>query len=458
MQRVITFPSRADRAGRGKSRRGRIGLFGFIRRDLLLALCLALAAASCGREAPSKGQPQLVATAPSVATDFRTPAALQEALSISRVEPGDPTRGKALALEYQCNRCHDGSGHEPMQLSMHCVHCHQQILAGEFKAPRASLDKWVKTVQYVQVAPSLEAISERLRGDWIADYLQQPHDVRPELLPNMPRLAIDAETARHLVAYLTEGKTARVPAELGRHDRALGRKLLETRGCGSCHTLSGAPPLPQRPRLEPGDHAANRAIMLAPDLYHTRQRFRPDRLVAWLEDPASLKPSTLMPATGLSRSEAEQVAAYLLYEPFAKPPAKPMPKRLPLLERRVSYTEVDEKVFRVTCRHCHSNQDIALGEGGPGNTGGFGFEAKGLDLSSYRAISSGYKDAEGVRHSVFAPLSDGTPRLVAALLARQAEERGQPNREVRGMPLGLPALSPVQIQLLESWVAQGRPR
>jgi hypothetical protein len=38
------------------------------------------------------------------------------------------------------------------------------------------------------------------------------------------------------------------------------------------------------------------------------------------------------------------------------------------------------------------------------------------------------------------------------------EERGQRHALVRGMPLGLPALTPEQVQLVESWIAQGRPR
>jgi hypothetical protein len=29
---------------------------------------------------------------------------------------------------------------------------------------------------------------------------------------------------------------------------------------------------------------------------------------------------------------------------------------------------------------------------------------------------------------------------------------------VRGMPLGLPAVGPEEIQLVESWIAQGRPQ
>jgi hypothetical protein len=67
-------------------------------------------------------------------------------------------------------------------------------------------------------------------------------------------------------------------------------------------------------------------------------------------------------------------------------------------------------------------------------------------------------DDRGERRSVFETLDDGTPRLVAALLARAAEEAGQPDPRVRGMPLGLPALPPEDIQLVETWIAQGRPR
>jgi hypothetical protein len=131
---------------------------------------------------------------------------------------------------------------------------------------------------------------------------------------------------------------------------------------------------------------------------------------------------------------------------------------LPVLDRKVEFQEVMDAVFGVTCRHCHSNPDASLGDGGPGNTGGFGFKPKGLDLATYRGVAAGYLDPGGERSSVFLPLPDGTPRLVAALLARQKEEAGQRDELVRGMPLGLPALSAEQVQLVESWVAQGRPR
>ena len=90
-------------------------------------------------------------------------------------------------------------------------------------------------------------------------------------------------------------------------------------------------------------------------------------------------------------------------------------------------------------------------------SGGMGFPPRHLDLSTYESINSGYLDDEGELTSLFSTTPDGTPRIVAVLLARQREIVGQPG-PLRGMPLGFPPLSAEDIQLVESWVAQGRPR
>lgn len=45
-----------------------------------------------------------------------------------------------------------------------------------------------------------------------------------------------------------------------------------------------------------------------------------------------------------------------------------------------------------------------------------------------------------------------------ALLARYDEENGAETGAVRGMPLGYDPLSLEEIQLVETWVAQGRPK
>jgi hypothetical protein len=118
---------------------------------------------------------------------------------------------------------------------------------------------------------------------------------------------------------------------------------------------------------------------------------------------------------------------------------------------------VSEKILRGSCWHCHSDPDYAFGDGGPGNTGGFGFAGKGVQLATYDGVLSGYVDAEGERQSLLETAS-GKSVLVESLLARREEEAGRPRDDVLGMPLGLPALSAERIQLVESWVAQGAPR
>jgi hypothetical protein len=99
-----------------------------------------------------------------------------------------------------------------------------------------------------------------------------------------------------------------------------------------------------------------------------------------------------------------------------------------------------------------------LGDGGPGNTGGFGFKPRGLNVSRYEYVQAGYLDDDGERQSVFRKTSKGVPRLVAAMMARHFELAGKPDDEVRGMPLGFPPIPIEDIQLVLTWIAQGRPR
>jgi hypothetical protein len=50
------------------------------------------------------------------------------------------------------------------------------------------------------------------------------------------------------------------------------------------------------------------------------------------------------------------------------------------------------------------------------------------------------------------------PWLVAAMYARHVEVAGGKVEGVRGMPLGLPPMTLEEIQLVETWISQGRPR
>jgi cytochrome c1 len=409
----------------------------------VLAVGVTLLLASCGRsasETPPEGTP--------------VPASVAPAAPVTMVEAapaGDPLRGRELVERLECNRCHEGTGLSKPALEKDCVRCHQQIEDGTYRASAEKMGKWRGHLGHLRDVPSLERAGDRLKPEFVERFLQTPQDLRPHLVPTMPRLPLTPADARDVAAYLVRDRAPASPVTLAGADPVEGRRLVESRACGACHELSAVARLTFRP-----DPSA-RVTWLAPDLAFVRDRQRPEDLVRWLMDPQKVKPGTPMPSPGLSEKEAIDVAAFLMTVPLA-PSIKIVPARLPVLERPVPFDEVMERVLGKTCRHCHGNADLAMGDGGPGNTGGFGYRGKHLSFSTYTSMTAGMVDERGQRRSVFAPTRDGTPLLVAALLARQAEETGSFDPEIRGMPLGLPALSAEEIQLVESWIAQGRPR
>jgi mono/diheme cytochrome c family protein len=433
-----------------------------VRRPATLALILVLAA--CKR--PPERQPTETSSRPAASSADAAPAVAPAPLEGA----GDAARGKELAEAFECGRCHrtrfdhDAGVFGRGQQDKDCTLCHEWVAEGarhdDSQPPPTTLAGWQRSVRRLQDVPTLTG-SGRYRRAWLERFLVEPEDLRPNLAPTMPRLAITPGQARDIVAWLASlsaldgGAPAASPDVLAGADAARGRRLVEQQSCGSCHAFTGVPPLPAQP---PSGADPPRAVALAPDLRFVRARLDPGDLLVWLRNPASIRPRTDMPKPSLSAEEARDVAAYLLQAELAPPAPRAIPARLPLLERRVGFDEVDRKVFHKICRHCHGEPDLALGDGGPGNTGGFGFAPRGLSLSEYEAVCAGSLDELGHRRSIFAPTSDGTPRLVRALLARQREEAGKPDPEMRGMPLGLPSLPPEDIQVVETWVAQQHPR
>jgi cytochrome c len=392
-----------------------------------------------------------------------------EDAKLSRPEPvsssSAPTHamvedGRALVAKHECNRCHEGTGLAAVPPQKNCVQCHDQIATGSFAAPPAALAKWKPHVAELRFVPSLARAGAMLKPAWIASYLQAPHDVRPALHAEMPRLDVDRSQADAIARYLAS--MSRVPASASEDaqptgDAERGRRLFREKQCGTCHAFTGSGMT--APLTKTTDEARN---VLAPDLAFARARLRRDLVAGWIRDPASIAADATMPKQDVTRREADDLVAFLFDAPLEPPAEKPAPARLPLLERPVRYQEVADRVLHKICWHCHSQPDYARGDGGPGNTGGFGFAGRGLDLSSYESIAGGYRNAAGERVSVFfsamgTGVEGAEPMLVAVLLAREQEHAGRMGT-VRGMPLGLPPISPEDIQLVASWVAQGHPR
>jgi cytochrome c len=87
-------------------------------------------------------------------------------------------------------------------------------------------------------------------------------------------------------------------------DPAVGKQLIVTYGCGSCHTIPGVrvanglvgPPL---------EHFARRAY-IAGEVPNSA-----DFLVRWIEVPQAIEPGTAMPNLGVTEGQARSIAAYL---------------------------------------------------------------------------------------------------------------------------------------------------
>lgn len=85
----------------------------------------------------------------------------------------------------------------------------------------------------------------------------------------------------------------------------LGRALIASYGCGSCHTVPGVkgadalvgPPL---------THFARRSYV-AGQLSNT-----PENLARWIQNPQQIAPGTAMPDLDVTAEEARNIAAYLL--------------------------------------------------------------------------------------------------------------------------------------------------
>ncbi|MBX3158887.1 MAG: c-type cytochrome [Deltaproteobacteria bacterium] len=355
-----------------------------------------------------------------------------------------------LIAKYECTRCHEVPKVAAAVRDKHCVACHRQILDGTFAAEPERLAKWRGRITSLTDVPSL-AGADRLRRAWVRDFLLRPHDVRPELVAEMPRLALAPADAEKLAGHLVPEDRAD-PVD---GDPAAGEQLFRNLGCARCHRFTGASVDDTAMHATGAKQPAplDRAWQLAPDLRYARDRVQPAQLAAWIAAPRGL-----MPKLGVDDAQARDLAAFLARTPLAALPPRPPAKRLPVLDRAVTWDEVEAKVFRNVCWHCHAVPDFARGDGGPGNSGGFGFAPRGLDVSSYTGIAAGSLDDEGERRSIFAQLPDGTPRVVAHLLARHTEAAGGIVDGIRGMPLGLPPLPLEEIQLVETWIAQGRPR
>ncbi|MBC7820782.1 MAG: c-type cytochrome [Planctomycetaceae bacterium] len=235
--------------------------------------------------------------------------------------------GRELFAEHQCFRCHRIS---------------DEILPSKLAMPELHAE-----------APDLTGVGSRLRGDWIAQWVLNPSQMRsdarmPRLFPLTPADE-HRQQASDLAAYLSvatlaksvgessqnprSGERGYNPADEARqppvHQRPLG--LWEDLGCIGCHRL-------QPTMNDPPD--ARTA------LHFVREKFLPGELIRFLRQPQRHFAWTRMPDFGLSEQEAASLA-HLLTEPAdgAVPPPATRPS---------GDAARGQKLFAsLGCRQCH---------------------------------------------------------------------------------------------------------
>ncbi len=382
---------------------------------------------------------------------------LEDCTAQTRLDVEPTASAKNTVEKFQCHRCHTISDTlKEIPFEQNCVNCHQQILLGKLDSQYTedATTRWKKHIRHFIETPTLEGLSSRMRRDWFIQFVQKPHVVRPRYLSTMPRMNISFTDATLLADFWFPSvhEIDTTPLDVSLVPK--GRKLYLQHNCGTCHLFTGVDASNFEPPVFTTRLPVDPVLRNAPDLIFTRSRMTVQQFHAWMRNPQAVKKDALMPRITLSEEDISALASFVLSEP---PSPSKAPAELaipPVLDRQVRYQEVETKVFKAVCWHCHSDP-AKNGDGGPGNTGGFGYAGKGLDLGSYQSVLRGSLQKDGTYRSLLSQNSEGVPILLSHVLARHNEVRNGEFTQVLGMPLGLPPLSIEQIQILRTWIAQG---
>ena len=208
-----------------------------------------------------------------------------------------------------------------------CVNCHA---AGKEQAAHL----------LPKQGPLLDKVGERLRPEWLVEYLKMPQTVKPGT--TMPHaLAGLSDTERDRTATAIAHFLAATGAfdddpltEAAKANAAEGLKIYERAGCAVCH-----------------GSRTNDAKLL-PDqmpLVDIEKKWSPTALDAFLKDPLNSRPSSRMPTLPLKDHDRRHVVASLLGE--ARAPAVP-----PATAFKADPTLAEEgrtAFDAVGCANCH---------------------------------------------------------------------------------------------------------
>lgn len=107
-----------------------------------------------------------------------------------------------------------------------------------------------------------------------------------------------------LIAACNAGQTTRSVAVGPIGDAHHGKQLIRSYGCGGCHMIPGV--RDARGKVGPPLLYLSERTMIAGELPNT-----PANLTHWIQHPKEVEPKTAMPELGVTRKDADDIAAYL---------------------------------------------------------------------------------------------------------------------------------------------------
>ena len=223
---------------------------------------------------------------------------------ISRGDADQIEAGKLLIGELQCAFCHAAD---------------EQFHAHIFQKP----------------APVLDKAGERIRLDYLKEFLAGPHQTKPGT--TMPDLlaglsAKDRNNAAEALAHFIASRGGPFKSDTepaSGEDIQRGEKLFHTVGCVACHQPFAPPPA-----HHDGEEPAVAATAPPPltiasvPLGNLAQKTSVEALAQFLLNPLVTRPGARMPHVRLTEMEANAIAAYLIHrgtEPAKTEKSAPRP-------------------------------------------------------------------------------------------------------------------------------------
>lgn len=252
---------------------------------------------------------------------------------------------KGAKVESRCGKCHlnvSGLDHatsiatgQELFEQLGCHGCHLAEGLGEL--PKAG--------------PYLRRIGAKVDPSWLARWVTNPHEFRPDT--RMPNFLFKPDQGTAIAAYLLDATAKESGEWLAAHPQptgidsadatqvARGRQLTQDLGCRGCHAFVVG---------EHGPMLGHQDKDIAPNLANIAEKTSGRWIYHWVKNPRHYSPTSRMPSLRLTDDEARAVTAYLLTLGTPKPEP---PERLTALQQEENRRAGEKLVRKYGCAGCH---------------------------------------------------------------------------------------------------------